>query len=48
MNDLPEVISYSSLLMYADDTKWHKCIVLEYESLQFQDDLNSLSEWSKQ
>ena len=36
------------LRMYADDTKCHKSTVSEYESLQLQDDLNSLSKWSKQ
>ncbi len=48
VNDLPTVVSHSMLLMFADDTKCAKQIKTPSDSLQLQEDLDSLCDWSKE
>ena len=45
INDLPECVSSDSLL-FADDTKIFSEITCDHDSLQLQNDLNSLQSWS--
>ncbi len=48
VNNLPAVVHHSILLMFADDTKCAKLIKTPSDSLQLQDDLDSLCDWSKE
>ena len=45
INDLPDCVSSDSLL-FADDTKIFSEITCDHDSLQLQNDLNSLQSWS--
>ena len=46
-NDLFSTIKSSSALSFADDTKCYKSNLQLIDSFQLQQDLNSLSDWSK-
>ena len=46
VNDLPIEVSHSTPYLFADDTKCLKAISSDLDSLQLQQDLNSLSAWS--
>ena len=46
INDLPDCVSSDSLL-FADDTKIFSEITCDHDSLQLQNDLNSLQSWSE-
>ena len=46
VNDLPNEVSHSTPYLFADDTKCLKSISSNLDSLQLQQDLNSLSAWS--
>jgi hypothetical protein len=48
INDLPEHVISSLLLLYADDSKVYKEIKCAEDHLALQADLNSMSEWSKE
>lgn len=48
VNDLANVISYSRILMYADDVKLYLHYKDPHDSAQLQSDLNSLHNWSLQ
>ena len=43
INDLPEVLSFSQVLLFADDAK---CISSVYDCVCLQDVLNKLAQWS--
>ena len=45
INDIPERINYSSILLFADDTKLLKCISGYNDHLLLQEDLTSLENW---
>ena len=45
INDLPDSIK-SDTLMFADDTKIMRCIMSEVDSLDLQQDIHELEEWS--
>lgn len=47
VNDLPSLSLYSSVFMFADDTKFSKCIASHNDSSLLQDDINLLSCWCK-
>ena len=47
-NDMPDVISHSDLLLFADDAKCLKMIECEDDSKLLQEDLDSLCMWSTQ
>ena len=47
VNDLPNQISYSIPYLSADDTKCLKSISSNLDSLQLQQDLNTLSAWTR-
>ena len=46
INDLPEVVKHSLLLLFADDAKCLKRITDSEDSYLLQEDLNSLQQWS--
>ena len=46
INDLPDVLSSSQVLLFADDAKCFKTIFSVYDSMCLQDDLIKLSQWS--
>ena len=46
INDLPDVLSSSQVLLFADDAKCFKTISSVCDSMCLQDDLNKLSQWS--
>ena len=46
INDLPESVK-SQILLFADDTKVFRPILSEKDSLELQNDINSLDEWTK-
>ena len=48
MNDLPSVVSYSKTFIFADDMKCLKSIMLDSDHKLLQEDLNSLSQWSRE
>ena len=48
VNDIPGYVSNSLLYLFADDTKCLKTISDPADSVQLQNDINSLSYWSKQ
>ena len=48
VNDIPDYISNSVLYLFADDTKCLKTIFDPADSIQLQDDINSLNHWSEQ
>ena len=48
VNDIPDHISNSLLYLFADDTKCLKTISDPADTIQLQDDINSLSHWSEQ
>ena len=45
VNDLPSVIKFSSLFLFADDAKLSKNIVVPTDQLCLQEDLNQLFSW---
>ena len=45
INDLPDHIHHSSILLYADDAKLLKCISNRLDCILFQQNINSLSRW---
>ena len=45
INDLPVVIQYSTILLFADDTKCAKSVASQSEYQQLQNDLDSLDTW---
>jgi hypothetical protein len=46
VNDLPEKVNNSKIMMFADDVKiYHKINIME-DCYELQDDLNQLSDWS--
>lgn len=47
LNDIPTAISYSTIYLFADDTKVVKSLTSNNNSLQLQNDLDSLNGWSK-
>ena len=48
INDLPDCVSNSSLLLFADDTKCSKSIINLTDASLLQNDLDGISVWSKQ
>ena len=46
INDLPSMVHYSSVLLFADDTKCAKSIASQTDCQLLQNDLDSLSSWS--
>ena len=46
INDLPESVK-SQIFLFADDTKVFRPILSEKDSLELQNDINSLDEWTK-
>ena len=48
VNDIPDYICNSVLYLFADDTKCLKTISDPADSIQLQDDINSLNHWSEQ
>ena len=48
VNDLPSVVSYSKTFIFADDTKCSKSIMSNSDHKLLQEDLNSLSQWSRE
>ena len=46
INDLPDVVLSSKVLLFADDAKCFKSISGHSDSLQLQEDLNRLAHWS--
>lgn len=46
INDLPEVITHSNCLLFADDMKFYREIGNLSDSLALQADINSVYEWS--
>ena len=48
VNDIPDYICNSVLYLFADDTKCLKFISNPADSIQLQDDINSLNHWSEQ
>ncbi|XP_075167423.1 uncharacterized protein LOC142239520 [Haematobia irritans] len=45
INDLPESISFSNTLLYADDLKLFKCVNSLLDAIHLQCDLNSIVNW---
>ena len=45
INDLPDHIHHSSILLYADNAKLLKCISNRLDCILFQQDINSLLRW---
>ena len=45
INDLPDCIQYSSILLCADDAKIFKCINCMLDCVLFQRDLDSMAIW---
>ena len=48
VNDLPSIVSYSKTFIFADDTKCSKSIMSDSDHQLLQEDLNSLSQWSRE
>ena len=48
VNDLPSVVSYSKTFIFADDTNCSKSIMSDSDHKLLQEDLNSLSQWSRE
>ena len=46
INDLPDIVLSSKVLLFADDAKCFKPISDNSDSLQLQEDLNRLAQWS--
>ena len=47
INDLPDVVNFSQVALFADDTKLYSKIRNSNDFLKIQHDLNSLYQWSK-
>lgn len=47
VNDIPDAITHSSLFMFADDTKFIKCVSNFNDCLLMQEDLVSFTNWCK-
>ena len=48
VNDIPDYVSNSILYLFADDAKYLKTITDPANSIQLQNDINSLCRWSEQ
>ena len=46
INDIPDIIKFCLLFLFADDTKCIKTISSPLDSLKLQEDLNNLNLWS--
>lgn len=47
LNDLPDCITHSSCLMFADDFKMFKTVETQQDSIHLQQDINSVCMWFK-
>jgi hypothetical protein len=45
INDLPEVVSTSTLRLFADDSLLYRQVMNQSDSNDFQKDLSALEEW---
>ena len=48
INDIVKVIKQSNVALFADDLKLHKKITHAADSIQLQEDINAVIEWSKE
>jgi len=48
INDLPDWIWHSMILLFADDTKIWRKILDNHDEILLQQDLDKLMEWTKQ
>ena len=46
MNDLPDVVQHSTIMMYADDTKLYRKVTTLQDTQLLQVDINNLTKWS--
>ena len=46
INDIPNYVTSSTTLLFADDTKCFKTIIQPSDSIQLQRDIESLTQWS--
>ena len=48
VNDIPDIITYSSCFLFADDVKLLKTINTMEDHQRLEDDLKAISDWCKQ